>query len=330
MTTQHGTEGPEGPAPGLSTRCVHAGEELDAQSAVHTAFYNHPTFGLPSTAGLLDDAVKSGHGDRRYVQAMFLLGLVVLMMVAGGCTGGGKDQSGSATPKKSTQQAQQPTKKTTAETTVAGNGASSSEPETTGLAKTGTIAGRVTDEGSGKPLSNVYITVGWEDLQRAAVTGSNGRYTVKNVPAGKSAPVFGFHEGLYRYHNSAYDDHLDIVARPGKTLTYDFALKKIDPKGKPEVSKPSITPTNAAPGKSVTIELNARGGKGGLSEEVFAAIPKLERLVLLKPAGGDKFSAKFTIPSSAKPGEYPVTFFTASNACYVPKVFPQLTLSLKS
>ncbi|MDP8946878.1 MAG: aminotransferase class I/II-fold pyridoxal phosphate-dependent enzyme [Actinomycetota bacterium] len=48
MTTHDGT------TPGLSTRCVHAGEKLDAQGAIHTALYNHSTFGFKSTADLLD------------------------------------------------------------------------------------------------------------------------------------------------------------------------------------------------------------------------------------------------------------------------------------
>jgi len=48
MTTQNGT------THGLSTRCVHAGEELDAQGAIHTALYNHSTFGFKNTADLLD------------------------------------------------------------------------------------------------------------------------------------------------------------------------------------------------------------------------------------------------------------------------------------
>jgi cystathionine gamma-synthase len=48
MTTHNKT------TPGLSTRCVHAGEELDAQGAIHPALYNHSTFGFENTADLLD------------------------------------------------------------------------------------------------------------------------------------------------------------------------------------------------------------------------------------------------------------------------------------
>lgn len=39
---------------GMSTRCVHAGEERDPQGAIHTPLYNHSTFGFGSTAELLD------------------------------------------------------------------------------------------------------------------------------------------------------------------------------------------------------------------------------------------------------------------------------------
>ncbi len=39
---------------GLSTRCVHAGEALDAQGGIHIPLYNHSTFGFGNTAALLD------------------------------------------------------------------------------------------------------------------------------------------------------------------------------------------------------------------------------------------------------------------------------------
>jgi cystathionine gamma-synthase/methionine-gamma-lyase len=53
---------------GLSTRCVHAGEELDSQGAIHTALYNHSTFAFRSTADLLDvvDGRKEGNLYTRY------------------------------------------------------------------------------------------------------------------------------------------------------------------------------------------------------------------------------------------------------------------------
>lgn len=39
---------------GLSTRCVHGGEELDAEGGIHAPLYTHSTFGFASTGALLD------------------------------------------------------------------------------------------------------------------------------------------------------------------------------------------------------------------------------------------------------------------------------------
>ncbi|MEJ7843535.1 MAG: hypothetical protein WKF95_17360 [Rubrobacter sp.] len=50
------------PEPGLSTRCVHAGEELDAQGAIHTALYHHCTFGFSSTADPIADPTQALNG----------------------------------------------------------------------------------------------------------------------------------------------------------------------------------------------------------------------------------------------------------------------------
>ncbi|MCL4368889.1 MAG: aminotransferase class I/II-fold pyridoxal phosphate-dependent enzyme [Actinobacteria bacterium] len=53
---------------GLSTRCVHAGEVLDAQGGIHAPLYNHSTFGFHSTADLLDvvEGRKEGNLYTRY------------------------------------------------------------------------------------------------------------------------------------------------------------------------------------------------------------------------------------------------------------------------
>lgn len=53
---------------GLSTRCVHAGEERDEKGAIHAALYNHSTFGFSSTADLLDvvEGRKQGNLYTRY------------------------------------------------------------------------------------------------------------------------------------------------------------------------------------------------------------------------------------------------------------------------
>lgn len=47
--------------PGLSTLCVHGGEQLDGNGGIHTPLYNHSTFGFPSTEALLD--VVEGRAD---------------------------------------------------------------------------------------------------------------------------------------------------------------------------------------------------------------------------------------------------------------------------
>lgn len=39
---------------GLSTRCIHAGEMLDSQGAIHAPLYNHSTFGFSSTEAVID------------------------------------------------------------------------------------------------------------------------------------------------------------------------------------------------------------------------------------------------------------------------------------
>lgn len=47
---------------GLSTRCIHAGETLDAQGGIHAPLYNHSTFGFSSTQEVLD--VVEGRSQR--------------------------------------------------------------------------------------------------------------------------------------------------------------------------------------------------------------------------------------------------------------------------
>jgi cystathionine gamma-synthase/methionine-gamma-lyase len=56
---------PNGPNPsqGLSTLCVHGGEERDAQGGIHTPLYNHSTFAFPSTQALLDVVEGRAEGN---------------------------------------------------------------------------------------------------------------------------------------------------------------------------------------------------------------------------------------------------------------------------
>jgi hypothetical protein len=208
--------------------------------------------------------------------------------------------------------------------------AATAAPEATAApaqASTGTIMGTVTDKDTGAPLAGVYIVVGYQDLKLSTITGADGHYTVNNVPADKPADVFGFAGRGYRYHNSIYDDNLKIVLKPGETYTYNFTTFKLnDPSGEPQVTNPSISTDTASPGEKITFSLMASGGKGGLSDEVFAASPQLGRLVLLAPAGGDTFSSSFTVPPGTPPGDYEFAFFAASHECYDNANFPKLTL----
>jgi len=194
-------------------------------------------------------------------------------------------------------------------------------------AAAGTITGIVTDKFSGAPVPGVIVTVGYTGVKLATITGPDGRYTVSNVPAGQPADVFGFHGGGYRYHNSIYDDGLHIVLQPGQTYTFNFTVYQLnDPAGEPSVSDAAISPQTAAPGQTVTFSLRASGGKGGLSDEVIAASPGLGRMVLLAPAGGDKFQGSFAVPPGTAAGDYTFAFFAASNECYDNHTFPMLTL----
>lgn len=191
----------------------------------------------------------------------------------------------------------------------------------------GTITGKVTDRDSGAPVSGVVITVGYNSVKLATMTGPDGMYTIANVPAGQAADVFGFRGGGYRYHNSIYDDGLHIVLQPGQTYTYNFTVYQLnDPAGEPNVSNAAISPLTAAAGQTVTMRVDASGGKGGLSDEVIAASPQMGRMVLLAPIGNNAFSGAFTIPVSTPPGDYDFMFFAASNDCYDNHVFLVLTL----
>ncbi len=202
-------------------------------------------------------------------------------------------------------------------------------PDASPTAGTGVIAGQVTIAGTRTPVAGVYITVGYKGIKLAAITGADGRYRVDGVPAGEAADVFGFHGGGYRYHNSIYDDHLKILVQSGQTYAYDFTVKPLnDPAGEPEVIDPAMAPRHVHAGDVVTFALTARGGKGGLSDEVFAASPALGRLALLEPAGGDRFRGALIVPAGTKPGDYPFAFFAASNACYDNHVFPTLVLHI--
>ncbi len=192
---------------------------------------------------------------------------------------------------------------------------------------TGRIVGRATDAQSGRPLSNVYIVVGYQGIQRAAITGPDGRYVVPEVPANEPAAILGFHENNYRYHNSQFDRSVVPRLRPGQTIDYDFQVRRLPPRGQPEVTDAAIATTTARPGQTVEFALTVtKPGEGGLSQEVFAASPKMGRVAWLRPAGGNRFRGTVTVPPDTPPGEYPFAFFAASNQCYDPEQFPRRTL----
>ena len=202
-------------------------------------------------------------------------------------------------------------------------------PVASPAANTGTITGLVTDDTTSEPLADVYITVGWRTFRLAAITDADGRYTVANVPTGESAPVLGFHDAGYRYHNSEFDDKIDIVLEPGDTYTFDFSLIPLnEPAGEPQLSNATISPDRVSPGAEVTFEVTAKGGEGDLSAEVIAANPQVGRMVLMESVGGDRFRAMVKLSPETPPGDYAFAFFAASNACYVNSDFPVVTLHI--
>jgi hypothetical protein len=251
--------------------------------------------------------------------------LLVATVFLAACGGSGTTSGSAATSVPASAATTPPT--AAPEATTAASGATVVAKPTPAPPSTGTIVGMVTDRDTAAPLAGVYIIVGYKSLKLSTITGADGHYTVNNVPAGEPADVLGFTGRGYRYHNSSYDDKLKIVLKPGETYTYNFTTFKLnDPAGEPQVTSPSISSGTAAPGQEVTLSLTARGGKGGLSDEVIAASPQLGRLVLLMPAEGDRFSSSFTVPMGTAPGDYAFAFFAASNECYDNADFPKLTL----
>lgn len=194
---------------------------------------------------------------------------------------------------------------------------------------TGTISGVVTAVDSGDPLADVYIVVGWRDVQRAGITDEEGRYTVSNVPAGQEVDVLGFREGGYRYHNSDFDANTVFTLDEDETATYDFTLALLDqPEGEPKLSDPVIDPMTVRPGEDVTFAVTARNGAGGLSPEIIAANPEIGRMVLMESVGDDRFRTTVTFGNDTAPGDYPFAFFAASVECFVNSEFPMVTLSI--
>ncbi|HEY6110498.1 MAG TPA: TonB-dependent receptor plug domain-containing protein, partial [Gemmatimonadales bacterium] len=85
-----------------------------------------------------------------------------------------------------------------------------------GLAQqaTGTVAGRVTDKGTGQPLASVQVTI--SPTTRGALTDRDGRYRIENVPVGTveiRARFIGYAIGVQTF-----------TLASGQEATADFVL----------------------------------------------------------------------------------------------------------
>jgi len=207
---------------------------------------------------------------------------------------------------------------------------STPSPVASPVADTGTITGVVTDLETNEPLDDVYVIVGWKDVQLVGLTNAEGRYRVPDVPVGQNVDVLGFREGGYRYYNSLFDANLEFELNPGETVTHDFGLALLNqPEGEPQLSDEVIDPERVTPGEEVTFAVTAKNGKGGLSPEIIAANPEIGRMVLMESVGDDRFRTTVTISSDTAPGEYPFAFFAASKECFVNSEFPMVTLHVE-
>ena len=83
--------------------------------------------------------------------------------------------------------------------------------------ETGTVAGTVTRAGEGGPLSSVSVTVA--ATGQSTVTGTDGKYTLRRVPAGQQRIVFRWLG--YR------PTQVDITVEPGATVTADAGLEAV-------------------------------------------------------------------------------------------------------
>jgi TonB-linked SusC/RagA family outer membrane protein len=88
----------------------------------------------------------------------------------------------------------------------------------TSLGQTGTIAGTVTEEGTGQPLPGVnVIVVGLEAEGLGAATNAEGAYTIDDVPAGEQTV-----EARFVGYQQA---EKEVAVRAGQTVTIDFELR---------------------------------------------------------------------------------------------------------
>ena len=83
--------------------------------------------------------------------------------------------------------------------------------------ETGTVAGRVTRAADGGELSSVSVSI--PGIGLSTVTGTDGRYTLRRVPAGPQTIVFRWLG--YR------PTEVQVVVEPGATVTADAALEAV-------------------------------------------------------------------------------------------------------
>ena len=82
---------------------------------------------------------------------------------------------------------------------------------------TGTVTGTVTRAGEGSALSSVNVTV--EATGQSTVTGADGKYTLRRVPAGAQTIVFRWLG--YR------PTQVDVTVEPGATVTADAGMEQV-------------------------------------------------------------------------------------------------------
>jgi iron complex outermembrane receptor protein len=91
------------------------------------------------------------------------------------------------------------------------------DPSTAAAQETGTVTGTVTRAGESSALSSVNVTVA--ATGQSTVTGADGRYTLRRVPAGAQKIVFRWLG--YR------PTEVDVIVEPGATVTADAGLEQV-------------------------------------------------------------------------------------------------------
>ena len=89
------------------------------------------------------------------------------------------------------------------------------------LAQTGTLTGRVTEEGTGTPLSGATIRILGSDAttrQSGAISRTDGTYTVRGITPGR-------YTVLVTYISYASFEKKDVEITAGGTVTVDAVLR---------------------------------------------------------------------------------------------------------